>query len=400
MMKSISATVAFPAYLLGHDPSCKIIATSYSQKLSFTHSMDTRRVVESEWYREIFPSTILAKDQNEKSKFATTEQGMRMAASVGSTITGMGGDVLLCDDPHDPGQALSDVQRETAINWFDQTLSTRLNNRKTGVIIVVMQRLHQGDLSGHLLEMGGWEHLCLRGIEDENRVISFGGFKKVLRPGDLLHEDRVGNKEIEELKKQLKHGFAGQILQRPTPQGGGVIQLDWFGRYNIAPTEHKRITQSWDTAFKANAGSDYSVCTTWLETDKGHYLVDVFRKQMEYPDLKRSFVAMRDKWQPNVILVEDKASGQSLLQDFANNGQFNTVPIKVDKDKVTRAGTASDLIEAGNVYLPNRADWLIDLETEIESFPNGVHDDMVDSMSQYLNWVRLKGMIQPRIRIL
>jgi len=399
-LKSISASVAFPAFILGHNPKDRVMVASYSQKLSFDHSLATRHVITSDWYQRLFPDTMLARDQNEKSRFQTTEQGMRMATSVGSSTTGFGASYLITDDAHDPGGAESDVQRQTAIDWFDQTYSTRLNNRKEDVMIVVMQRLHSKDLSGHLLEAGGWEHLCLQAEAEERKTYSFGGFTKTVEKGELMHPDRLGERELEQLKQQLKHGYYGQFQQRPTPRGGGIIELKWFKRYNVAPENPTMIVQSWDTAHKANAGSDYSVCATFAQTANGHYLLDIYRAQLEYPDLKRTVSSLHQKYMPHTVLIEDKASGQSLLQDFARDGNMSCIAIKPDKDKVTRASTASGMIEGGNVYLPEKAAWLVDFENEVETFPRGAHDDMVDAITQYLNWIRLKQGITPSIRML
>ena len=165
-LKSIAVSVAWPAWLLGHDPSRRIIAASYSQNLSLKHSLDSRLVMNSAWYKKIFPSVKIASDQNEKAKFVTTKRGFRIATSVGGAITGEGGNFLIVDDAHNPINIMSEVQRQSTLDWFDQTFASRLDDKRQGVFVVVMQRLHEGDLCGHLLNKGGWEHLKLPAIAE------------------------------------------------------------------------------------------------------------------------------------------------------------------------------------------------------------------------------------------
>lgn len=163
-LKSLCVSVAWPAWLLGHDPSRRIIVSSYAQSLSLKHSLDCRLVMQSEWYRQVFQQTLLASDQNEKGKFLTTRRGMRLATSVGGSVTGEGGNFLILDDPHNPAHIHSDLLRQDTIDWFEQVFTSRLDDKKRGVIILMMQRLHEEDLSGHLLKKSGWEHLCIPAI--------------------------------------------------------------------------------------------------------------------------------------------------------------------------------------------------------------------------------------------
>jgi len=401
MMKSISVNIAFPAFLLGHDPATKIISASFAHELAIDLSIKTRSVVKSNWYKELFPDVALRDDQDTQKKFTTTKEGYRLATTVGSSPMGQGANFFIVDDLHNTSDAMSDVKRAHGLDWFDQNAARRLNNPKEDVIVIVGQRLHESDISGHLLDRGGWEHLCIPLIAESKKTYSFGKFKKTVEENELLHPQRLDWPQVEEAKRDMgSYGFAGQMQQKPAPQGGGIVKLDWFKRYNTPPSTFVRTVQSWDTAHKANAGSDYSVCTTWGSTDKGHYLLDVFREKMEYPDLKRKVIAMSDKYEPDLLLIEDKASGQSLIQDFALDGSRSVLPVRPNKDKITRMSAASPMIEAGNVYIPERAPWLVDFESEMVSFPNASHDDIVDSVSQYINWARLKTQRAPRIRIL
>jgi predicted phage terminase large subunit-like protein len=422
-LKSVCISVAWPAWLLGNNPAARIMAASYSASLSVKHSVDSRLVLGQEWYAEVFPGTVITDDQNEKAKFVTTKRGFRFATSVGGTATGEGADILIVDDPHNPIQAASQLQRQHAIDWFDQTFSTRLNNKKKGAIVVVMQRLHVDDLTGHLLKKGGWEHLCLSAVFDRNMVYHYAGINKLVNSGDYLHEGREGEAEIANAKRELgSYGFNAQYQQQPMPLKGGMVELAWIKRYESAVAVAQGmgenmdglalsrfphpcainpkplIVQSWDTAIKSGSGNDYSVCTTWVETENAYYLLDVVALRLEYPALKSTCIALAEKWEPNTILIEDKASGQSLLQDLRLAKKFPVIAITPNADKITRFARVTTLFEGGKIYLPKQAAWLADYEAELLGFPNITHDDMVDSTSQFLNWARQRGGFGPRIR--
>ncbi len=231
-LKSLCVSVAWPAFLLGHAPERRVMAASYAQGLSNQHSNDCRHVMQSEWYRRLFPDTRLCREQNEKHKFATTAHGVRFATSVSGTATGEGGDVLIADDAINPLQAMSAAGREAVNGWFDHTFATRLNDKKRGVIVVVMQRLHAEDLSGYLLEKGGWEHLCLPAVAPARSVLMCGRVRKVRRKGELLHAKRENGTMIERAKRELGSAhFAAQYQQAPLTTQSSMVQLDWFTRF-------------------------------------------------------------------------------------------------------------------------------------------------------------------------
>lgn len=398
-LKSVSVSIAWPAWLLGKNPSERIIAASYSDRLALKHSVDCRLVLQSDWYRRIFPAVVLTGDQNEKSKFVTTARGQRFATSVGGSATGDGGNFLICDDPLNPLQAESKVMREAANAWFDQTFYSRLDDKENGVIVVVMQRLHAADLTGHLLAKGGWEHLCLPAVAETRTVHDFGRVKKTREAGELLHAEREGAAAIERAKRDMgSYAFAGQYQQRPAPAEGGIFKAHWFQRYERKQGAYLRIVQSWDTAIKASQINDPSCCTTWGERHGGFDLLEVEVRRLEYPDLKARVLSKASAWQPSAILIEDKASGQQLLQDLRRESQLPIIAINPEADKITRAAACSAMIEAGRVYLPTQAAWLTDYETEMLEFPNAVHDDQVDSTTQFLNWMKHSAALQLRIR--
>ena len=401
-LKSIAVNVAWPAWELGQNPSERIVSASYSDRLSVKHSVDCRLIVQSPWYQRLFPHVQLTGDQNEKTKFVTTSRGQRLATSVGGTATGDGGRILIVDDPINPRQAASETERENANTWFDQTFVSRLRDKKKGAIVVIMQRLHERDLTGHLLAKGGWTHLCLPAVAEQRTVLDFGRVKRTREEGELLHAEREGQKEIDRVKVELgSYGFAAQYQQRPAPAKDGIIQPAWFRRYRVRLEQYDQIIQSWDTAYKAAQHNDPSVCTTWGVTDTGYHLLDVWCERVEYPALKRAVQSQALKWEPSAILIEDKASGQSLLQDLRTEARLPLIAVTPEADKETRARAQSAQMEAGLVWLPEAAPWLLDYEQELMLFPNATHDDRVDSTTQFLKWIRSKTKSAgPRVRAL
>ncbi len=388
-LKSISVSVAWPAWLLGKNPSERILAASYAEILALKHSMDCRLVIQSDWYRRVFPGTVLTGDQNEKRKFVTTARGHRFATSVGASTIGEGGRFLIVDDPLNAAQAVSDVERERANTWFDQGFSTRLDDKENGVIVLVMQRLHADDLSGHLLAKGGWEHLCIPAVAEARTVIDFGRVKVVREPGDILHLARESAEAIQRQKTAMgSYAFAGQYQQKPAPAEGGIFKGHWFARYRERQEAYTMIAQSWDTAVKKGQHHDPSCCTTWGIRPDGYDLLHTLVARLEYPELKKLMLRHAADWEPGAVLIEDKASGQQLLQDLRRETALPLIAIQPLDDKITRAMAESALIESGKVALPIHAAWLPDYEMEMLTFPNAAHDDQVDSTTQFLKWAR------------
>lgn len=397
-LKSLSVNVAWPCWLMAKDPSRRIISASYSQGLSTKHSLDSRLVINSKWYQAAFPNTRIVTDQNEKDKFVTTQRGFRFATSVGGTITGEGGNFLIVDDPHNPAHIMSKAQRENVLNWYEQVFASRLDDKNKGVIVLIMQRLHPEDLTNHLTTKAKkvWHHLVIPAITEKNIIYND---KFIFPKNTSLHPARESKKQLKITKAELGgFNFSAQYLQKPLSEENGMVKYAWFDRYLTPPNNLTNITQSWDTGIKSSATSDYSVCTTWGESENKYYLLNVTRVKMEYPELKRKILQMRDEYSPEVILIEDKASGQSLIQELRAETKIPIIPVNPINDKVTRFARVSTMIEAGKVSIPKKVEWLEDFEAEIFSFPNVSHDDQVDSLSQYLNRARTEELFQPRMR--
>jgi len=398
-MKTITVSVAWSAWLLGHNPSRQIIGASYSQNLALKDNINVRMILESDWYRDCFPDIEIASDQNEKRKFTTTGRGHRIATSVGGTLTGEGGDFLILDDPLKPDEALSDTMRNKTNDWIDTVFMTRKNDPKTGVGVLVMQRLHEEDASGHLIERG-WQSLNLPAEFVRRTVVAINNKRWEASKGDLLMPERLGRDELRQIHIDVGgYGYAAQYLQNPAPVGGGLIKKNWMRYYPERPLAFNKIIHSWDTASKEGVLNDYSVCTVWGVKSDGYYLLDVICQRMEFPDLKRKVQEMAERDKPDWILIEDKASGQALLQELRQSSMLPLIPIIPKSDKVTRLSMVSVEFETGNVVLPEYSHWLDDYVNQLMLFPNAKHDDMVDSTSQFLAWAKernIKGVIGAR----
>jgi predicted phage terminase large subunit-like protein len=393
-LKSHAAAVSLPAFLLGHNPSSQIICASYGQDLANKHSLDCRTLLASAWYRRLF-RTRLASHKQSVQEFLTTENGFRLATSVQGVLTGRGADFIIIDDPLKPDEALSETQRNAVNNWYDHTLYSRLNDKQRGCIIIIMQRLHEDDLVGHVLEQEDWDVVRLPAIaeEDEKHVIqSAFGARIVHRAlGEVLDPNREPLHVLEGINNTIgSHNFAGQYQQAPSPLGGGMVKLDWFMRYapGEQPAKFDFVFQSWDTGNKDTELSDPSVCTTWGIKSKRLYLLSVYSRRLNYPDLKRAVREQAARFKPRNILIEDKASGTQLIQELIREGIYGITRYEPKMDKVMRLHSVTSTIENGFVYLPTEAPWLDAYLHEMTGFPKGKHDDQVDATSQALDWVK------------
>lgn len=406
-LKSISVSVAFPAWLLGRDPSAKVIVGSYAQDLALKHSVDTRFLLESPWYRSLFPATTIAGDQNEKRKFQTTERGHRISCSVGSGITGEGGDYLIVDDPHNPMEALSDVQREVALTWFDQTFISRQNDKRNSRIIVVMQRLHTRDLTGHLLEKGGWHHLCLPAVAKERTVITVPtlGYSYTREEGEYLHAKREGKAEIEQLRNDLgSYAFAGQYMQSPAPEGGGEFKLSDIQYYeNVETFKDMNIYILVDPANEKKESSDYTAMVViGLGQDQNYYLLDIVHDKLNGTESTNALIRLHKKWnkkggKPPIVGYEKYGASRDIhyiqKEQNALNYRFPIIELGGQMKKNDRIRRLVPLFQRRQWWFPvsimyqDHSGKLRDLikilvESEMLTFPVGDHDDILDSMAR------------------
>jgi predicted phage terminase large subunit-like protein len=386
-LKSLTVSVIFPAFLLGHNPRLKIFGISYGTELSAKHAADFRAIVESDWYRRAFPNMQISRAA--ESDVFTKKRGFRRSTSVNAALTGLGGDIFIIDDPQKPVDAQSETLRNGVTQWFSNTLRSRLDNKERGIIIVVMQRVHLLDLTGYLTEHSDeWHVLSLPAIAEVDEQVAIGPGKFYhRRAGEALHPAYESLATLEKLRNEVGFDvFAAQWQQSPVPPGGAMIRKLWLRYYDQLPerTYETKIIQSWDTAAKNGAQNDWSVCTTWLIHKKHFYLLQVTRGRYEYPQLRAAAIAQAERYKPDTILIEEASTGIALAQELRQGGMFAVRPIPVERDKIGRLYVQQAKFEAGLVLFPRAAPFLAALEAELLTFPQGKTDDQVDSISQAL----------------
>lgn len=399
-LKSISASVALPAWIMGRDPTERVTCVSYSDELAGKHARDCQKVMRSKWYQQLFPGTRISNKRSANHDFETTRGGGRLATSVGGTLTGRGGNCIIVDDPIKPEDARSKARRQSTNQWFDHTVPSRLNDPEKGTIIIVMQRVHQDDLVGHVTEKENWTIMRLPAIaEKEERFTLWDGRDVGRKSGEPLDPARTSLETLERIKRVLgAFGFESQYQQNPIPEVGNLIKWKWMLFYDVLPPSQNQsdcIVQSWDTAISINDAADWSVCTTWEIRGTDYYLLDVFRVRCDFPTLKSKVVELKEQFSASVVLIEDAGAAKGLIQMLKSENKVRPIAIKPEGSKEDRMAAQSALIEAGRVFLPENASWIDDFRLEITAFPSGKHDDQVDSVSQFLNWVtRPRGTIE------
>jgi predicted phage terminase large subunit-like protein len=380
--KSLTSSEIFPSWYLGRHPDRSVICASYSQEFVEGFGRKVRNYCLDPRTNAVFPELRLEYDSQSAKRFDTTMGGNYFAVGRGGAITGRGGHLILIDDPiKDWEEARSEAVRRELHSWYSTVLYTRRS--PDAAIVCVQTRWHHDDLAGWLLREHpeeNWDVLNLPAVAEVDE-----GWRK---PGEALWPERFPLEELEATRRVTgTAGWSALYMQRPVPEEGAIFKLEWWQCYDELP-ELSMIVLSADTAFKAGASNDYSVVTAWGVAKNGFYLLHVWRARSEFPQLKRQLESMAAQFNPNVVLVEDKASGQSLIQELEQNTRLPIRPVKVDADKVTRAHAVSPLVEAGRVFLPKAAPWLAEFLDELSTFPSGAHDDIVDSTTQALNYLR------------
>src|SRR6516164_3895636 len=340
-LKSHAISVAFPAWLLGHQPSKQILSVTYAQDLSETLARSSRSLMTSAFYQALFDTRL---SREAVAEFGTPEGGYRFSTSVEGVLTGRGADIIIIDDPLKADDALSDTRRRSVNEWFDNTLRSRLNNQETGAIIIVMQRLHADDLVAHVQESEKWDVLSFPAIaeQSQNYEIATPYGRKLIhrKEGEILQPTLLSPATLESHRRAMtEYNFVAQYQQDPQPPSGIIVKREWLRFYEPSelPEKFDQIVQSWDTANKDSELANYSVCTTWGLKDQRMYLIDVFRRKLNFPDLKRFVRQQADLHRADVVLVEDKASGTSLIQELQGEGfwKVQAAPL-LDVDKIMR----------------------------------------------------------------
>jgi predicted phage terminase large subunit-like protein len=410
--KSLICSIFFPCWAWTRWPSLRFLFVSYSDSLSDEFSVKRRMLIQSEWYQRQWGSGFsLLPDQNTKGHFANNKGGAMISTSMSGTGTGRGGDFLIIDDAHNAKKIESDTERQTTVRDYKLVISTRLNNRRTGRILCIGQRLHTDDLPGHLIE-AGFEHIFLPAIADEKvtlilpsgrttertNIVNLPDGKTITRPaGSFLWPEMQGKAELDASKIELGSlGFSGQYMQTPAPPSGAVFQQKWFRYFNDNDRVYvlhrssgeeaieKRecsLFQCVDLAASVKASADWSVIGTFSTTPKGDLLVlGISRFRAEAPELLERLMGSFTFYKPSFVAVERTGLGLPIFQELSRHG-IAVSELNPTRDKKERSQSASIRMEAGQIFFLKDAGWLGDLLPELLTFPASPHDDQVDVLS-------------------
>jgi len=397
-LKSICASVALPAWFLGHHPSERVVAVSYSADLAKTHANDFRRVVNDPLYQAVFPKMRV--QRNTDQEITTTARGKRYATSIEGTLTGLGGNLFIIDDPIKLGDAFSEVVRTRGIEWYRSTLVTRPDDKNAARIVVVMQRVHQQDLVGYLLEQGGFEVLNLPAIAQQTNCYSTGPHTEHWRDrGEILHPEHESAAVLVDLKRSMgSNAFSAQYQQSPVPIGGMFIKRKWLKFHSsISFEQGDRIVLSWDIALSEAQTGDYSASVVLLNRGDSYFVLQVVRGRFLFPQLIEKILEVCRLYPHGALLIEDSPISKGLIQTLKSHN-INVVTVTPDKDKQSRVISQIDLFEGGSISLPARAEWLDDFLGELLAFPGGRNDDQVDALVQGLNWQRGQRLRTIKVR--
>ena len=438
--KSSLTSVAFPAFTWAQPrksdtsgPGVQFLHASYAQSLSLRDSTKCRRLIESPWYQGLWGDRFaLMGDQNTKTRFDNDKGGSRLSTSVGSSLTGEGGNIIVVDDPNAAQEAFSEATIASTIEWWDGALSTRLNNAKTGAFVVIQQRLSEEDLTGHILskDVGEWTHLCLpmRFEPERSFHTSIGWEDPRKEAGELLWPERFGEREVGILERQMgPWTAAGQLQQRPEPKGGGVIKREWWRLWerDIFP-DFDYVIASLDTAYTTKTENDFSALTIWGVFSGGDQkamatrvigrdaetasvimrsyseehpkimIVWAWQERLELHDLVLKVQQSMKKYKVDKLLIENKAAGISVAQEIRRMYGHEDFAVQLvdpkSQDKLSRLYSVQHLFAEGLIYAPDRA-WADQVITQTSTFPKGKHDDLVDTVSMALRHLRELGML-------
>jgi predicted phage terminase large subunit-like protein len=463
--KSSLTSVAFPAWVWLQPPQwnsatsgagVQFLHASYAQQLSLRDSVKCRRLIESAWYQRLWSDRFkLTGDQNTKTRFDNDRSGSRLSTSVGSALTGEGGNIIVVDDPNAAQEAFSEATIHSTIEWWDSALSTRLNDPKTGAFIVIQQRLGEEDLTGHITskDVGDWTHLCLpmryewerhtytsigwndpRGLDDEGNAlvkVTANGERVAVsveahdilikREGTLLWPERFGETEVSGLERRLgPWATAGQLQQRPEPKGGGIIKSDWWQTWEASHyPDMDMIIASLDTAYTSKTENDPSALTIWgvfsgdvvaqnlkslgeeservfSESHPRVMLMSAWEGRYELHQLVEKVAVSCRKMKVDKLLIENKAAGHSVAQEIKRLYGHENFAVQLydpkGQDKLARLYSVQHIFAEKMIYAPRRQ-WADAVIQQVGQFPKGKHDDLVDTVSMALRHMRDLGLL-------
>jgi len=400
--KSTICSVFLPAWGWVIAPHLRFITGSYSGPLANSMAVKSRDILKSDRFNRLWPGKIKMKeDMDTKTEYWNTHTGGRRTCSTDGTITGFHAHCILIDDPLNPKMAASEIKKKTANNWLDSTLSTRKIDKSTTLTVLIMQRLADDDCTGHLLakKQKPINHICIPGEIKTMDNVRPRKLKKYYKKG-IMDTQRMGPEVLEGLRVDLGgKQYAGQILQHPAAAEGTIFKREWWSWYDELPQSRciRRI-HSWDTGFvKGKEDADTGAIFA-AQFDNGLYITGVFHEQLEFPQLDNQIRIEGNRDKPHAVLIENKASGISLIQVLQQQTQVPVVPIQPVGDKVARAHASTPYLEAGNVYLPRNAPWVAEFLDIMGGFPDVKKKDMPDAFSQLINWLILQPIGKPMVK--
>jgi len=391
-LKSLNVSVALPAWFLGRNPWERVVVVSYSDVLARAHANDFRLLVNDPIYQATFPNMRLQRDTDRE--ITTTQRGKRIATSIDGTLTGLGGNLIIIDDPLKVHDAMSEAVRTRVIDWYRSTLLSRGDDKKKTRIVLAMQRVHQNDLAGYLQEQGGFEVLNFPAVAQRIETFELGDGREYTRQrGELLHPEHESAEELTELKREMGPiAFSAQYQQSPIPRGGRIIKRKWLTSYDEVHFQPgDRIIVSWDIALSETESGDYSACVVLLRRNEVYYVLEVVRGRFPFDALKQKVMEVKRRHSSHrspTLLIEDSPISRGLIQSLREKS-INVTVYKPDTDKRSRVIAQSDLFQGGSVRFPRKAPWLEDFTAELLAFP-GRHDDQVDALTQGLAWGRVR----------
>ncbi|MDD3012280.1 MAG: phage terminase large subunit [Candidatus Gastranaerophilales bacterium] len=385
-LKTTIVSIAYTAWLLGHNPKLKILCISYGDDLAKEFSFKTRQIMQSEWYKKTFLNTRLKKGRQQDDFFETTKNGFRKATSLGGSLTGHGADIIIIDDPQKAQEILSDKIRKSSNETFSNTIISRLNNKNEGKIILVAQRLHLDDFSNYVQKFGKWDVLALPAIAEGDETYTLSDDRILRRKvGDVINPELESLNNLEEIREGMgEFNFSAQYQQNPIPTKGNIINFDDFQFYESIPVASEGlIMQSWDVAMKTGDNNDFSVCITAQIINKVAYILDICRYKFDFTNVLAQVKIMQTKYGAQSIIIEDAGVSIPLIQ-LLRNDEVYVIPYHPTISKVERASACTYMIRSHRVLLPKAAPWLDCFKSEVLAFPFGVHDDQVDAFSQLI----------------
>lgn len=393
-LKSVCGSVLLPAFVLGRYPTQKIVVVCYGKDLAREHGELFRKLITSPFYKRLFPKVKIDPKHNRYNHVKTSAGGGRKSSSVGGGITGFGANLIIIDDLGKPSEMRHDTYRQAQRDYFDQTLFSRLNDKRKDRIVSIQQRLHPDDFSAYLIEKGTFQHLCLPSIAEIPEDIPLYNNRLFTRKiGGLLSPEREPQTVLDHIKADIgSFAFSAQYQQNPAEAENEYLKMGDLHLAEKLPDEEVfvRRVQSWDTAAKDGPRSDYSVGMTfgWHAEEECWYLLDIIRKRLDYTELKATVKRERKRWRADKVLIESSAMGHALLQEFRKETSGVYQAINVVSSKLDRFIPQTDWIKSGRLVIPTDKPWFDTFRRELLAFPDSAHDDQVDALIQFAEYTR------------